>query len=35
MAVTSALVLVFPQDLDLFRIEVDSSDFTTGVVLSQ
>jgi len=28
-------VLVLPQNLDLFRIKKDSSDFTTGVVLSQ
>ena len=28
-------VLVSPQELDLFWIEVDSSDFTTGAVLSQ
>jgi len=34
-AVTTALVLVSPQELDPFRIEADSSDFATGVVLSQ
>ena len=34
-AVTTALVLVSPQELDSFRIEVDSSDFATGAVLSQ
>ena len=34
-AVTSALVLVSPQDLELFCIEADSLDFTTGAVLSQ
>ena len=34
-AVTTAPVLMFPQDLELLWIEVDSSDFTTGVVLSQ
>jgi len=34
-AVTTALVLVSPQELDPFRIEVDSSDFATGAVLSQ
>jgi len=34
-AVTTALVLVFPQESDLFRIEADSSDFAIGVVLSQ
>ena len=32
---TSTLVLVPLQDLDPFRIEADSSDFATGVVLSQ
>jgi len=35
MAVTTALVLMFPQDLEPFRVEVDSLDFTTGAVLSQ
>jgi len=35
MAVTTALVLMSPQDSELFRVEVDSSDFTTGAVLSQ
>jgi len=34
-AVTTALVLVSPQELDSFRIEVDSSDFATEAVLSQ
>ena len=33
--VTSAPVLISPQDSKLFRIEADSSDFTMGVVLSQ
>ena len=33
--VTTALVLMSPQDLEPFWIEVDSSDFTTGAVLSQ
>jgi len=33
--VTTAPVLVSPQELDPFRIEGDSSDFTTGAVLSQ
>ena len=32
---TTALVLVSPQELDLFRIEADSLDFATGAVLSQ
>jgi len=35
MAVTTALVLVSPQDLEPFCIEADSSDFTSGAVLSQ
>ena len=35
MAVTTAPVLMFPQDLEPFRVEVDSLDFTTGAVLSQ
>jgi len=35
MAVTTALVLVSPQDSKPFRVEADSSDFTTGAVLSQ
>jgi len=35
MAVTTALVLVSPQDLEPFRIEADSSDFASGAVLSQ
>ena len=34
-AVTTALVLVFPQESDPFRIKADSSGFTTGAVLSQ
>jgi len=34
-AVTTALVLVSPQDSELFCIEADSSDFTSGAVLSQ
>jgi len=34
-AVTTALVLVSPQELDPFRIEADSSDFATRAVLSQ
>jgi len=33
--VTTALVLVSPQESDLFRIEADSLDFATGAVLSQ
>ena len=33
--VTSAPVLVSPPDSDPFRIKADSSDFATGVVLSQ
>jgi len=33
--VTTALVLVSPQDSEPFRIEADSSDFTSGAVLSQ
>jgi len=35
IAVTTAPVLVSPQESNSFRIEVDSSDFTTGAVLSQ
>jgi len=35
MVVTTALVLVSPQDLEPFWVEVDSSDFVTGAVLSQ
>jgi len=35
IAVTTALVLMFPQDLEPFWIEADSSDFATGAVLSQ
>jgi len=34
-AVTTALVLVSPQESDPFRIEADSLDFATGAVLSQ
>jgi len=34
-AVTTALVLVSPQELDPFQIKADSSDFATGAVLSQ
>jgi len=34
MVVTTALVLVSPQDSELFHIEADSSDFTSGAVLS-
>ena len=33
--VTTALVLVSPQELDPFRIKADSLDFATGAVLSQ
>ena len=33
--VTTAPVLVSPQELDPFQIEADSSDFATGAVLSQ
>jgi len=33
--VTTALVLISSQDLEPFQIEADSSDFTTGAVLSQ
>jgi len=33
--VTTALVLVSPQESNLFQIEADSLDFTTGAVLSQ
>jgi len=35
MAVTTAPILVSPQDLEPFRIEADSSDFISGAVLSQ
>jgi len=35
MAVTTALVLMSPQDSEPFWVEVDSLDFATGVVLSQ
>jgi len=34
-AVTTAPVLVSPQDSELFQVEVDSSDLATGAVLSQ
>jgi len=34
-AVTTAPVLVLPQDLEPFHIEADSSDFASGAVLSQ
>jgi len=35
MAVTTALVLMSPQDSEPFWVEADSSDFATGAVLSQ
>jgi len=35
MAVTTAPILALPQDSEPFRIEADSSDFTSGAVLSQ
>ena len=35
MAVTTALVLVSPQDSEPFCIEADSSDFASGAILSQ
>jgi len=35
MAVTTAPVLMPPQDSEPFRVEADSSDFDTGAVLSQ
>jgi len=35
MAVTTAPVLVSPQDLEPFHIEADSSDFASGAVFSQ
>jgi len=35
MTVTTAPVLVSPQDLEPFCIKADSSDFTSGAVLSQ
>ena len=35
MAVTTALVLMFPQDLEPFQVETDSLDFATEAVLSQ
>jgi len=34
MAVTTAPVLVSPQDSEPFRVKADSSDFATGAVLS-
>ena len=34
-AVTTAPVLMSPQNLEPFQIEVDSSDFAIGAVLSQ
>jgi len=34
-AVTTALVLVSPQDSEPFQVEADSSDFATEAVLSQ
>jgi len=30
---TTALVLVLPQDLELFQIKVNSLDFATGAIL--
>jgi len=35
MAITIALVLVSPQDLEPFYIEADSLDFASQAVLSQ
>jgi len=35
IAVTTASVLVSPQESDLFQIETDSLDFAIGAVLSQ
>jgi len=35
MAVTTALVLVLPQDLEPFCIEADSFNFASGAILSQ
>jgi len=35
MVVTTALVLMSPQDSEPFWVEADSSDFATGAVLSQ
>jgi len=35
IAVTTAPVLVSPQDSEPFRIEADSSDFTSRAILSQ
>jgi len=35
MAVTTAPVLMSPQDSEPFQVEADSSDFATGAVLSQ
>jgi len=34
-AMTTALVLMSPQDSEPFQIEIDSLDFATGAVLSQ
>jgi len=34
MAVTTALVLMFPQDLEPFQVEANSLNFATGAVLS-
>ena len=34
MVVTTALVLVSPQDSEPFHFEADSSDFTSGAILS-
>jgi len=35
MVVTTALILASPQDSEPFHIEADSSDFTSGAILSQ
>jgi len=35
IAVTTAPVLVSPQESDPFQIKADSADFATGAVLSQ
>jgi len=35
MAVTTALVLISPQDSEPFRIKADSSNFASGAILSQ
>ena len=35
MTVTTALVLMSPQDSELFWVEANSLDFATGAVLSQ